>query len=81
MSVTIEFISEEVNMDIINRKNLELGRKTDKKNYRQSEELTWVIHIYTYKIFFNPVNPELGTVPSRTNKIFKNRILNLSNPG
>ncbi len=32
-------------------------------------------------ILFNPVNPELGTIPSRTIKIFKNRILNLSNPG
>ena len=30
---------------------------------------------------FNPVNPELGTILSRTNKIFKNRILNLNNPG
>ena len=30
---------------------------------------------------FNSVNPELGTIPSRTNKIFKNRILNLSNSG
>ena len=30
---------------------------------------------------FNPVNPELGTIPSRTNKTFKNRILNLNNPG
>ena len=36
---------------------------------------------YIYKILFNPVNLELGTIPSRTNKIFKNRILNLSNPG
>ena len=26
------------------------------------------------------VNPELGTIPNRTVKIFKNRILNLSNP-
>ena len=34
-----------------------------------------------YKILFNPVNSELGTIPNRTNKIFKNRILNLSNPG
>ena len=32
-------------------------------------------------ILFNPINPELGTIPSRTNKIFKNRILNLNNPG
>ncbi len=30
---------------------------------------------------FDPVNPELGAIPSRTNEIFKNRILNLSNPG
>ena len=30
---------------------------------------------------FNPVNLELGTIPSRTNEIFKNRILNLSNHG
>ena len=32
-------------------------------------------------ILFHPVNPELGTIPSRTDKIFKNRILNLNNPG
>ena len=37
------------------------------------------IYIYIY-ILFNPINPELGTIPSRTNRIFKNRILNLSNP-
>ena len=30
---------------------------------------------------FNSVNPEFGTITSRTIKIFKNRILNLSNPG
>ena len=36
------------------------------------------INIY---ILFNPVNPELGTIPSMTNKIFENRIVNLSNPG
>ena len=29
----------------------------------------------------NPVNPELGMISVRTNKIFKNRILNLNNPG
>ena len=29
---------------------------------------------------FNPVNPEFETIPSRTIKIFKNRILNLNNP-
>ena len=29
---------------------------------------------------FNPVNSELGTIPSRKIKIFKSRILNLSNP-
>ena len=29
----------------------------------------------------NPVNPELGIIPIRTNKIFENRILNLNNPG
>ena len=39
------------------------------------------IYIYIYKILFNPVNMELGTIPSRTNKIFKNGILNLSKPG
>ena len=48
------------------------------------------IYIYThtcrcacvciYKILFNTVNLESGTIPTRTNKIFKNRILNLSNP-
>ena len=32
-------------------------------------------------MLFNPVNPELGIIPSKTQKIFKNRILNLSNPG
>ena len=30
---------------------------------------------------FNPVNPELRTIPSRIIRIFKNRTLNLSNPG
>ena len=34
-----------------------------------------------YKILFNPVNLELGIIPIRTNKIFKNRILILNNPG
>ena len=29
-----------------------------------------------YKILFNTVNPELGMILIRTNKIFKNRILN-----
>ena len=38
------------------------------------------IYIYIYKTVFNPVNPDLGTIPSRTNKIFENRISNLSNP-
>ena len=37
--------------------------------------------LYIYKILFNPVNPELGTIPNWTNKIFKNTIFNLSNPG
>ena len=32
-------------------------------------------------MIFNPVNPELGRIPSRTIKILKNRILNLINPG
>ena len=35
-------------------------------------------YIYICKILFNP---ELGTIPSRTNKIFKNRILSLDNLG
>ena len=39
------------------------------------------IYIYIYKTIFQAVNPELGTIPSRTIKIFKYRILNLSNPG
>ena len=39
------------------------------------------IYIYIYKILFNPVNAELGTIPSRSNKTFENRILNLNNPG
>ena len=38
------------------------------------------IYIYIYKILFNPLNPELGTIPSRTIRIFKNRI-NVNNPG
>ena len=33
-----------------------------------------------YKILFNPVNPELGIIPIRTSKMFKNRISNLNNP-
>ena len=38
------------------------------------------IHIYI--ILFNPVNPESGIIPIRTNKeIFKNRILYLNIPG
>ena len=41
----------------------------------------WLTLVCIYKTIFNPVNPELGTIPSRTNKIFKKRILNLSNPG
>ena len=32
-------------------------------------------------IFFKPVNPELGIIPISTTKIFKNRILDLNNPG
>ena len=32
-------------------------------------------------VVFNLVNQELGTIPSRTIKLFKNRILSLSNPG
>ena len=39
------------------------------------------LYIYLYMTVFNPVNSESGTVPSRTIKIFKNGILNLSNPG
>ena len=39
------------------------------------------IYIYIYKILFNPVNPELGINPIKTNKIFKNRLSNLNNPG
>ena len=39
------------------------------------------MYVCIYKTVFNPVNSELGTIPSRTNEIFKNRILNLSNPG
>ena len=31
--------------------------------------------------YLNLVNPELGNILSRTIKIFKNRISNLSNPG
>ena len=38
------------------------------------------IYIYIYTVF-NPVNLELGTIPSRTIKTIKIRILNLSNPG
>ena len=33
------------------------------------------------KIFFNAVNPEFEIIPRKTNNIFKNRILNLNNPG
>ena len=39
------------------------------------------MNVCMYKIFFNPVNPEKGIIPIRTNKIFKNRILNLNIPG
>ena len=39
------------------------------------------IYIYIYKILFSPVNPESEIIPISTNKIFKNRILNLNNPG
>ena len=38
------------------------------------------IYIYIYKTVFNPVNLELGTIPSGTISIFKYRILVLSNP-
>ena len=48
---------------------------------RDSQTLSFGGKIYIYKILFNPVNSELGTILSKTNKIFKNRILNLSNPG
>ena len=37
--------------------------------------------IYIYKILFNPVIPESGIIPIRTNRILQNRILNLNNPG
>ena len=37
--------------------------------------------MYVCKAVFNIVNPELETIPRRTNKILKNRISNLSNPG
>ena len=37
------------------------------------------IYIYIYK-YFNPVNPEKGIIPIRTNKIFNNRISNSNNP-
>ena len=37
--------------------------------------------LYIYKILFDPLNLELGTIPIQTNKIFKNRISNLINPG
>ena len=36
--------------------------------------------MYAYKTIFNPVNPELGTIPGRTIKIFQYIILNLSDP-
>ena len=36
--------------------------------------------MHVCKTVFNPVNPEVGTLPSRTNEIFKNIISNLSNP-
>ena len=39
------------------------------------------IYIYIYNTEFNPVNPKLGTIRSRTIKMFKNRISNLGNPG
>ena len=38
-------------------------------------------YIYIYKILFNPENLEEGIIPIRTNKIFKNRILNSDIPG
>ena len=38
------------------------------------------IYIYIYKNLFNPVNPEVEIIPKRTKKIFKNKILNSSNP-
>ena len=37
--------------------------------------------LYIYKIVFNPINLELGTIPNRTIWIFKYWILNSSNPG
>ena len=39
------------------------------------------IHISIYKTLFNPLNLKTGIIPIRTNKIFKNKILNLNNPG
>ena len=47
----------------------EREREREKKTDRQTD------------MIFNPVNLELRKIPSRTNKILKNRTLNLSNPG
>ena len=35
------------------------------------------IHIYIYKVFFNPVNPELGTFPSGQLNYSKFECLNI----
>ena len=43
--------------------------------------LSLSLYIYIYITVFNPVNPELGIITSRTIKIFKNTISNLNNPG
>ena len=36
------------------------------------------IYIYIYMSELNPVNPGLGTIPSRTSEIFKYRIFKYS---
>ena len=38
------------------------------------------MYVCMYKILFNPMNLELGIMPIRTHRIFKNRILNSNNP-
>ena len=38
------------------------------------------IYIYIYRLVIDPVNPKLGTIPSRTISIFKYRILKLNHP-
>ena len=59
--------------------------KTSSGLYNGEKLFTTIVHnngciyIYIY-ILYNPVNPELGIIPNWTNKIFKNRILNLNNP-